>query len=98
QSAIYAENNFFWVNPEAGITPDMFIERLNGTAIHETGTILNAPSASGQHEVNVLAAYNAVNDPDLLSDVGWTPTLFIDFLETPDVMPAVEYGAGPFNW
>lgn len=98
QSAIYAENNFFWVNPEAGITPDMFIERLNGTAIHETGTILNAPSASGQHEVNVLAAYNAVNDPDLLSDVGWTPTLFIDFLETQDVMPAVEYGAGPFNW
>jgi len=98
ESAIYAENNFFWVNPSAGITPDMFIERLNGTAIYESGTMLNSPSQSGWHTVDVLAEYNAVNDPDLLSDVGWTPTLFIDFLETQDVIPAVESGAGPFNW
>ena len=25
ESAIYAENNFFWVNPGSGITPDRFI-------------------------------------------------------------------------
>jgi pectate lyase len=97
-SAIYAENNFFWVNPSSGITTDQFIARYNGTAIHESGTMLNAPSQSGQHVVDVLAAYNTVNDPDLLSDVSWTPTLFIEFLETQDVLPAVEAGAGPFNW
>jgi pectate lyase len=98
QSAAYAENNFFRVNKSTGITPDQFIERLNGTAIHETGTLLNSPSQSGHHVIDVLAAYNAVNDPDLAGDVGWTPTLFIDIMETQDVLPAVEAGAGPFNW
>ena len=62
------------------------------------GTLLNAPSQSGHHVIDLLAAYNEANDPDLLSDVGWTPTLFIDMLETQDVLPAVEAGAGPFNW
>ena len=98
ESAIYAENNFFWVNPSTGITPDQFITVFRGTAIHESGTMLNSPSQSGQHTVDVLAAYNEVNDPDLGSDVGWIPTLFIDLQETQDVMPAVESGAGPFNW
>jgi len=98
QSAIYAENNFMWVNPSSDITPDQFIARYNGTAIHESGTLLNAPSQSGQHAIDVLAAYNAVNDPDLASDVGWTPTLFMDLLETQDVLPSVEAGSGPFNW
>ena len=97
QSAMYAENNFFRVNPSTGITPDMFIERLNGTAIFETGTMLNSPSQSGQHSLDVLEAYNAVNDPDLLDGVGWTPSLFVDLMETQDVPPAVESGAGPFN-
>jgi pectate lyase len=98
QSAIYAENNFFWVNSSTPITPAQFIMVFKGTAIHETGTMLNSPSQSGQHTVDVLAAYNEVNDPDLLGDAGWTPTLFIDLQETQDVLPAVEAGAGPFNW
>jgi pectate lyase len=98
ESAIYAENNFFQVNPSTGLTPDQFIARFNGTAIHESGTLLNSPSQSGYHAIDVLAAYNEVNDPDLASDVGWTPTLFIDLLETQDVLPAVEAGSGPFNW
>ena len=98
ESSIYAENNFFWVNPSTGITPDMFIEVLNGTAIFETGTLLNSPSKSGKHFISVLDAYNAVNDPDLLGDVGWAPTLFIDIMETRDVKHVVESGAGTFNW
>jgi len=98
ESAIYAQNNFFWVNPSTGITPDMFIERLNGTAIYESGTMLNSPSQSGKHTIDVLEEYNLVNEPDLMGTVGWIPELFIDFLETQDVMPAVESGAGPFNW
>ena len=98
QSAIYAENNYFWVNPSAGITPDQFIERLNGTAISEMGTLLNVPSQSGENFVDVVDAYNTANDPDLLDDAGWTPSLFVDLLETQDVLPTVEAGAGPFNW
>jgi pectate lyase len=98
ESAIYAENNFFRVNPSTGITPDQFIARFNGIAIHESGTLLNSPSQSGHHSISVLAAYNEVNDPDLLSDVGWVPTLFVDLLVTQDVSSAVESGAGPFNW
>jgi pectate lyase len=98
ESAIYAENNFFRVNPSTDITPDQFIERLNGTAIHESGTMLNSPSQSGHHAIDMLAAYNAVNDPDLSSDVGWTPTLFVGLTETQDVPSDVQSGAGPFNW
>jgi len=98
ESSIYAENNFFWVNPSTGITPAQFIGVYKGTAIHEEGTMLNSPSQSGKHFVSALDAYNAANDPDLLSDVGWTPSLFVDLTETQDVAPAVESGAGPFNW
>ncbi|HLO30127.1 MAG TPA: hypothetical protein VK249_13370 [Anaerolineales bacterium] len=98
ESAIYAEGNFFWVNPSTGITPDQFIERFNGTAVYETNTLLNSPSQSGHQALDVLAAYNEGNDPDLASEVGWVPTLFVDLLETQDVLPAVEAGAGPFNW
>ncbi len=98
ESAIYAQNNFFWVNPSSGIGVDRFIGVYKGTAISATGTLLLMPSVSGNAEVDVLAAYNAAYDPDLGSDVGWTPTLFIDLMDTQDVMPAVRAGAGPFNW
>ena len=98
ESAIYAQNNFFRVKKHTDITPDRFISVLKGTAIHESGTQLNAPSNSGHHMVDVLAAYNAVHDPDLLSDVGWTPSLFVDLMEARDVFHVVESHAGPFNW
>jgi pectate lyase len=95
ESAAYVENNFFWVNPSTGITPDQFIAVFNGTAVHETGTLLNSPTP--RHAVDVVAAYNAVNDPDLSEDVGWTPTLFTSIDETRDVPARVQAKAGPFN-
>ena len=98
ESAIYAQNNFFRVKKNTGITPAQFIARFNGTAIFEEGTLLNAPSNSGRHEIDVVAAYNEVNDPDLSENVGWTPTLFVGLMEARDVLPAVQSGAGPFNW
>jgi pectate lyase len=98
ESAIYAENNFFWMNPSTDITPDRFIARFNGLTIHESGSLLNSPSQSGNHAIDVVAVYNEVNDPDLSSDVGWIPTLFVDLMETQDVPSAVQSGAGPFNW
>lgn len=94
ESAIYAENNFF--RTDAEITPDRFISRLSGTAIHIAGTLVNA--ASDNNLIDVLAEYNAVNNPDLSGDVGWTPTLFIEIEPTFKVPSAVESRSGPFNW
>jgi pectate lyase len=94
ESAIYAENNFY--RTDAEITPDQFISRLNGTAIHISGTLVNA--ASDNNLVDVLAAYNAVNNPDLSSDVGWTPTLYAEIEPTFKVPSTVESRSGPFNW
>ena len=98
ESAIYAENNFFRVKPSTGITPDQFIAVFTGTAIYEAGTLLNSPSKSGHHAISAVAEYNMVHDPDLSSAVSWTPTLFVDLMETQDVSSAVQSKAGPFNW
>jgi pectate lyase len=69
ESAIWAQNNAFRLR---GVTPDQIIRRFVGTKIGVSGTVINAPD----NVVDVLAAYNAVNTPALLSDPGWTPTLF----------------------
>jgi pectate lyase len=91
ESAIYAQNNFF--KTDTSITPDQFIERFNGAAIHASGTFVNRLSAHGR--VDVLAAYNAVNDPDLSGDVGWAPTLHTQIHPTQAVPALVEFKAGP---
>jgi pectate lyase len=99
QSKIYAENNFFCTATELPepVTPDRFIERLNGATIHESGTLVWS-SASGYHLVDVLAEYNAVNDPDLTSDVGWAPTLFDVIDPVENVEHVVERRTGPMAW
>jgi pectate lyase len=51
-----------------------------------------------QDRVDVVAAWNEVNDPDLLTTVGWTPTLFRKIDPTRTVPFAVEVLAGPFFW
>jgi pectate lyase len=91
ESQTYAENNFF--RTDEAVTPDRFITRLNGTAIFETGTLVNGTSP--RHLVDVVEAYNAVNDPDLLDTVGWAPTLFLELDPTKEVPEIVEKGAGP---
>jgi pectate lyase len=73
ESQTFAENNF-WRTDDT-VTPDQFLSRLNGTAIHIEGTLVNG--ILRRNRVDVVAEYNAVNDPDLLTDVGWTPTLFV---------------------
>jgi pectate lyase len=94
ESAIYAENNFFRTDLET--TPDEFIERFNGTAIYAADTLVNA--ASDNHPVDVLSEYNAVNNPDLLPNVGWTPVLFVEIEQTFKVPSSVLSRSGPFNW
>lgn len=94
ESAIYAQNNFF--KTDKTVTPDQFISRLNGTAIFEEGTQVNGTPA---HDVvDVVAAWNAVNDPDLVETVGWTPTLFLEIEPTKKVPSSVQNDAGPFVW
>jgi len=94
ESAIYAQNNFFRTDEE--IPPARFISRLSGTAIYLEGSQVNAASAN--HEVDVLAAYNEANNPDLSSNVGWVPTLFIEIEPAFKVPSAVQSRSGPFNW
>ena len=93
ESAIYAENNHFRV-PEA-VTSDLLVDRFNGAAIHATGTYRNGVTASS--EVDVVAAYNAVNTPALGTDVGWTPVLHGAVEATARVPVSVVQGAGPFK-
>jgi pectate lyase len=96
QSKIYAENNAFCTETPSGepVSPARFITRLNGTAIHEAGTVI-WEAGHGFRPIDVLAEYNAVNEPDLGSDVGWVPTLF-DWIEPAEnVEWRVEKGAGP---
>jgi pectate lyase len=94
ESAIYAQNNFF--ETDTTVTPDQFIERFNGTVIFDAGTHVNG--APEKNLVDVVAAWNAVNDPDLTEDVGWTPTLFLEIEPTGKVPSSVQSHAGPLSW
>jgi pectate lyase len=94
-SGIFADNNFFLT--AEGVTPDRFISRFtSGSAIHISGTLHNGRSK--MHQVDPLAAYNAVRDPDLLENVGWTPTIFLPIDRTVVVPVIVALRAGPFHW
>jgi len=91
ESAIYAEENFFLA--DRSFTPDRIIARFNGTALSASGTLLVGPRV--RNPVDVVAAWNAVNDPDLGFDAGWVPTLNHQLLPawtTPLVVPLL---AGP---
>ncbi len=94
ESAIYAENNYFKTDQKTG--PDQFIAVYGGTAIHESGTRVNGTPGGGF--TDLVAAYNATHDPDLLYDVGWTPTLHTEIHDTQRVIPLVESDAGPCQW
>ena len=94
ESAIYAENNFF--KTDKTVTPDQLIERFNGTAIFESGTHLNG--TPDKNLIDLVAAWNAVNDPDLIPAVAWAPTLFTTIQPTRNVPSAVQNDAGPFIW
>jgi len=75
------------------VDPARFITVFKGTAIHAEGTLVNGFSQQ-RAGVDVVAAYNAENDPDLSTDVGWTPTLFRRIDPTPAVPVLVGIFAG----
>lgn len=92
QSHTFVQNNFFATVP--GVDPARFITVFKGTAIHAEDTLVNG--FSRHSAVDVVAAYNAANDPDLSTDVGWTPTLFqrIDPTQAVPVLVGIFAGAG----
>jgi len=93
QSMIYAENNLFWMDKTQ--TPAEIIDVFKGTAIHVAGTLVNG--LTDRNLVDLLAAYNEANDPDLTADVGWTPTLLLRVDPTKWVFWTVMPHAGPFH-
>jgi len=93
ESQIYAENNYF---KSGDITPDRFIGVYKGTMIHAAETYANGRSLNRM--VDVVAAFNAANDPDLATEVSWTPTLYTGIDPTHRVTGLVMSGSGPFNW
>ncbi len=93
-SSIYAENNVFMT--DQSVPPANFIGVYKGTKIFDTGTMVNGNK--GLRPVNVVAEYNATHDPDLSTDVGWTPELYTTIDPTWKVIPAIQRGVGPFGW
>jgi pectate lyase len=92
ESQIHAQNNHFRVSD--AVTPDFFIGRFNGQRIFATGNLLNGVSAASV--VDVVAAYNAANEVDLIGEVEWTPSLHGEIEPTATVPVSVVRGAGPF--
>jgi pectate lyase len=93
ESMIDAANNFFWMDETQA--PDQVIDVFKGTAIHVSGTLVNG--LTHRSLVDVLAAYNELNDPDLSGDVGWTPTLFLRVDPAKWAFWSVLTHAGPFH-
>jgi pectate lyase len=91
QSSIVAEKNFFRLG--SVVTPGQVIYNWGGTAIHADDNWVKIDGRSAV-PVDLLAAFNAAGDPDLGSDVGWTPTLRIDVLSALQVQKVVPAHAG----
>lgn len=71
ESAIYAEENVFIADRNFDVA--QIIDRFNGTALSVSDTLVIGPRI--RNPVDVIAAWNAQNDPDLGFDAGWVPTL-----------------------
>jgi pectate lyase len=102
QSQVYAENNFFEIDRD--IPLGTVIERLNGTAMFETGTLVDHTLGHDRgmphgRAVSLLEEYNAITDPDILDATGttWQPTLFLEVDRTKKVPNLVRKDAGPFD-
>jgi pectate lyase len=94
ESAIYAEENFFLA--DRSFTPDQIIERLNGTALSASSTLLVGPRV--RNPVDPISAWNAVNDPDLAADAGWVPVLNYQLMPAWTTPVLVPLFAGPMPW
>jgi pectate lyase len=97
ESQLYAENNAFEI--ETAISLADVIDRFNGTRITDTGNCV--VSKHRCVTTDFVGAWNAANDPDLVPDAGWTPTLYgwagkADRAQTVPI--SVRVFSGPFPW
>ena len=72
ESSIYAENNYFRLGVD--VPAGNIVHYWKGTRITAIGSLVQVDRRRGQ-PVDLIAAYNAAYDPDLIPDAGWTPTL-----------------------
>jgi pectate lyase len=91
ESQIHAENNLF--DTGGKIVPSRFISRLNGTNIYSEGVLMD----DGSRPVDVVAAYNAAHNPDLVPSVSWTPAFFTEIQETGIAAAQVRENAHPIR-
>ena len=89
ESQIYAENNYFKTDDKVDLAK--IIGNYKGTMIYVAGTRVN------DKDVDVLAAHNAANDPDIAGKVDWKPTLVVKVDPIETVMTSVESGSGPIK-
>lgn len=90
ESAIVAESNVFAL--DRSVTPDRVIFDWGGTMITARDNLVRTGHRT--RPVDLVAAYNAVNDPDLGADAGWTPTLHTGITPARQVPALVTRGAG----
>ncbi|MFD8526983.1 hypothetical protein ACFV0L_06185 [Streptosporangium canum] len=92
QSQIFAENNFFRLG--RAVDPAKLLYNWGGTALTARGNVLRV--GGRVTPVDLVAAHNAANDPDLGADAGWTPTLHtgIDPAESVRLSVSRHAGAG----
>jgi pectate lyase len=91
ESQIYAENNYFRLS--ADVPPGDVIHYWKGTRITATGSLVQV-SGRPPRPVDLVAAYNAAHDPDLIPDAGWTPVLRTRLDPTAAVPAVVAATAG----
>ncbi|MEU4832013.1 pectate lyase [Streptosporangium sp. NPDC023615] len=70
-SQIFSENNFF--RPGRAVDPAALVRNWGGTALTSRGDVLRV--GGRVVPIDLVAVHNAVNDPDLGADAGWTPVL-----------------------
>ncbi|MEO3853311.1 pectate lyase [Acrocarpospora sp. B8E8] len=90
QSQIFAENNFFRLG--RAVDPATLLFNWGGTALTTRGDVLRV--GGKVTPINLVAVYNAKNDPDFLPDAGWTPTLHTAIEPAEDVRRSVSRHAG----
>jgi pectate lyase len=85
-SQIFEQSNYYQM--PAGFDAARIISVLKGTAVYTEDDLVNG------EPVDLLAAYNAVNDPDLSGDVGWTPQFYCQIDAVENVPDLVRSNAG----
>jgi pectate lyase len=88
-SQIFAQNNYYSLPPVFAASSIFMV--FKGTMIHSEGDIVNGKS------LDLVAAYNAANDPDLSGSVGWTPQFHLQIDPTPLIPDLVRRYAGAFD-